>query len=155
MARLDRLSTARDVAQLGATLGRDFSYELLQAVPELDDSTLQQALGKLVEAEVLYQRGLPPRARYLFKHALIQDTAYQSLLKSTRQQHHRRIAQVLQDQFVEVTETQPELIAYHYTEARLSKIAVPIRTAHVLRSMRPAARPRRYCSIRSFRVLSA
>jgi predicted ATPase len=124
-ARLDRLSTAREVAQLGATLGRDFSYELLQAVADFDASTLQVALGKLVEAEVLYQRGLPPHARYSFKHALIQDTAYQSLLKSARQQHHRRIAQVLGEKFIDVAKNQPELIAHHYTEAQLFQLAIP------------------------------
>ena len=95
MARLDRLATAKELAQLGAVLGREFSYELLQAVAPLDEATLQQGLAQLVEAELLYQRGLPPQATYLFKHALIQDAAYQSLLKSTRQQYHQRIAQVL------------------------------------------------------------
>ena len=79
MARLDRLATVKDLAQLGATLGREFSYELLQAVAPWDEGTLQQGLHQLVEAEFLYQRGLPPQATYLFKHALIQDTAYQSL----------------------------------------------------------------------------
>jgi len=77
-----------------------------------------------VEAELVYQRGLPPRSRYLFKHALIQDTAYQSLLKSTRQQYHQRIAQVLAVQFPEIAETQPELVAHHYTEAGLNEPAL-------------------------------
>ena len=86
MARLDRLAVVKDVAQLGAVLGREFTYELLRAVAPLDEATLQQALARLVEAELLYQRGLPPQATYVFKHALIQDAAYQSLLKSTRQQ---------------------------------------------------------------------
>src|SRR5262249_62163738 len=83
----------------------------------VDETTLQQGLARLVEAELLYQRGLPPRSRYLFKHALIQDTAYQSLLRSTRQHYHQRIAQVLVAHFPEVAETQPELVAHHYTEA--------------------------------------
>ena len=113
MARLDRLVTAKGIAQLGATIGRQFSYGLLQAVSPLDASTLQRELGRLVEAELLYQRGLPPQASYLFKHALIQDAAYQSLLKSTRQQYHQRIAQVLESQFPEIAETQPELVAHH------------------------------------------
>ena len=86
MARLDRLATVREIAQLGATIGREFSYELLQAVSLLDEATLQHGLKQLVEAELVYQRGLLPQARYIFKHALIQDTAYQSLLKSRRQQ---------------------------------------------------------------------
>src|SRR5207302_3116675 len=83
----------------------------------LDEGTLQQGLRQLVEAELLYQRGIPPQATYLFKHALIQDAAYQSLLRSTRQQHHQRIAQVLEARFPETAATQPELLAHHYTEA--------------------------------------
>ena len=125
MARLDRLSTARELAQLGAVLGREFSYELLQAVAFVDETTLQQGLRQLVDAELVYQRGLPPRSRYVFKHALIQDAAYQSLLKSTRQQYHQRIAQVLAERFPEVAETQPELLAQHYTEAGLAQQAIP------------------------------
>ena len=125
MARLDRLGTAKEIAQLGATLGREFSYELLQAVSPLDEETLQHGLQQLVEAELVYQRGLLPQAHYLFKHALIQDTAYQSLLKSTRQQYHRQIAQVLEDRFPETIETQPELLAHHYTEAGLIEQAIP------------------------------
>ncbi len=124
MARLDRLATAREAAQLGATLGREFSYELIRAVSPIDEARLQQALAELVEAEVLYQRGLPPQARYLFKHALIQDAAYQSLLKSTRQQYHKQIAYVLEERFPETTETQPELLAHHYTEAGLVEQAI-------------------------------
>ena len=119
MARLDRLATVKAVAQLGATIGRQFGYELLRAVSLLDDATLQQHLRQLVEAELVYQRGVPPQATYLFKHALIQDAAYQSLLKSTRQQYHQRIAQVLAERFPETAETQPELLAHHYTEAGL------------------------------------
>ncbi len=125
MARLDRLATVKEIVQLGATIGREFSYEVLQAVSPVDETRLQQALGKLVEAEVLYQRGVPPQAHYLFKHALIQDAAYHSLLKSTRQQYHRQIAQVLAERFPETRETQPELVAYHYTEAGLSEQAIP------------------------------
>src|SRR5262249_4163258 len=84
MARLDRLGAAKEIAQLGATLGREFPYGLLQAVSPVDEGPLQKGLAQLVEAELLYQRGLLPQATYLFKHALIQDAAYQSLLKSTR-----------------------------------------------------------------------
>jgi class 3 adenylate cyclase/predicted ATPase len=125
MARLDRLSTARTVAQLGAVLGREFTYELVRAVAPLDEATVQRGLAQLVDAELLYQRGQPPQARYVFKHALIQETAYQSLLKSTRQQYHRQIAQVLEAQFPETAETQPELLARHYTEAGLLAQAIP------------------------------
>src|SRR5215813_9116873 len=120
MARLDRLSTARELIQLGAVLGREFAYDLLQAVASVDETTLQQGLARLVEAELVYQRGLPPRSRYIFKHALIQDAAYQSLLKSSRQQYHQRIAQVLEAQFSDTALLQPELVAHHYTEAGLS-----------------------------------
>jgi class 3 adenylate cyclase/tetratricopeptide (TPR) repeat protein len=125
MARLDRLATARAVAQLGAVLGREFAYELIRAIALMDEATLQQGLAHLVDAELLYQRGRPPQAQYLFKHALIQEAAYQSLLKSTRQQYHQRSAQVLAGQFPEIVGTQPELIAYHYTEAGLTEQAIP------------------------------
>jgi TOMM system kinase/cyclase fusion protein len=124
MARLDRLAAVKGLAQLGATLGREFPYALLQAVSPWDEETLQRGLHQLVEAEFLYQQGLPPQATYVFKHALIQDTAYQSLLRSTRQQHHQRIAQVLEARFPELCETQPELLAQHYTEAGLNAQAI-------------------------------
>ena len=91
----------------------------------LDEATLQEGLRQLVEAELVYQRGLPPQATYLFKHALIQDAAYQSLLKNKRQQYHQQIAQVLAARFPETVETQPELLAYHYTEAGLKEHAIP------------------------------
>src|SRR5262249_42019076 len=99
MARLDRLGIAKEVGQLGATLGREFTYELLTAVSPLPEEIVQRGLKQLVESELVYQSGLPPQARYLFKHALIQDTAYQSLLKSKRQHYHQQIAQVLEAQF--------------------------------------------------------
>ena len=124
MARLDRLVTAKAVAQYAAVIGRQFSYALLQAVSQLDETTLQRELGRLVEAEIVYQRGVPPQATYVFKHALIQDAAYESLLKSTRQHYHQRIAQVLEEQFPETSEGQPELLAHHYTEAGLTEQAV-------------------------------
>jgi predicted ATPase/class 3 adenylate cyclase len=124
MARLDRLMTGKVIAQLGATIGRQFSYALLQAVSQLDEVMLQHELGRLVEAEIVYQRGVPPQATYTFKHALIQDAAYESLLKSTRQHYHQRIAQVLEAQFPETAEAQPELLAHHYTEAGLIARAV-------------------------------
>jgi class 3 adenylate cyclase/tetratricopeptide (TPR) repeat protein len=125
MARLDQMQTAKEVAQLGAVIGREFSYDLLQAVAAHDASTLQAELAQLVEAELLYQRGRPPRARYLFKHALIQDAAYQSLLKSARQQVHQQIAQVLETQFSDTVETHPEMLAQHYTAAGVPAQAVP------------------------------
>ncbi|MGH7801619.1 MAG: adenylate/guanylate cyclase domain-containing protein [Thermodesulfobacteriota bacterium] len=125
MARLDRLGTVKEVAQLGATLGREFTYELLQVVSPLDETSLQRELAKLVETELLYQRGLPPESRYFFKHALIQDAAYQSLLKSKRQQYHQKIAQILEERFPEIVVTEPELLAHHYTEAGILKEAIP------------------------------
>ncbi|MGE0825588.1 MAG: adenylate/guanylate cyclase domain-containing protein [Candidatus Binatia bacterium] len=125
LARLDRLSSARQIAQLGATLGREFSYELLHAVASASETELQAALAQLVEAEILYQRGVGQQAHYFFKHALIQDTAYESLLKSTRQRYHRQIAQVLEEQFSDAKKTQPELLAHHYTEAGLTEQAIP------------------------------
>ena len=124
MARLDHLVTAKAVAQYAAVIGRQFSYTWLQAFSQLDEATLQRELGRLVEAEIVYQRGVPPQSTYVFKHALIQDTAYESLLKSTRQYYHQRIAQVLEEQFPETAETQPELLAHHYTEAGLTEKAV-------------------------------
>jgi class 3 adenylate cyclase len=125
MARLDRVATVREVAQLGATLGREFSYELLQAISPLDETTLQRELGQLVDAELLYQRGALPQVRYIFKHALIQDAAYHALLKSRRLQLHQQVAHVLEDRFPETKETQPELLAHHYSEAGLSAQAIP------------------------------
>jgi class 3 adenylate cyclase/tetratricopeptide (TPR) repeat protein len=125
MARLDRLSAVKGLAQLGATLGREFAYELLLAVSPWDEGTLQRGLQQLVAAEFLYQQGLPPQATYRFKHALIQDAAYQSLLRSTRQQYHQRIAQVLEAHFPGVCDTQPELVAQHYTTAGRTEQAIP------------------------------
>ena len=125
MARLDQFNHAKEVAQLGAVLGREFSYDMLYAISPQDKPTLQAGLTQLVAAELLYQRGRPPRARYIFKHALIQDAAYGSLLKSTRQQVHRQIAEVLERQFPDTVETQPELLAHHYSEAGRSAQALP------------------------------
>jgi tetratricopeptide (TPR) repeat protein len=103
---------------------RTFPYELLRAVSPLDDATLQQALARLVEAELLYQHGVPPQATYVFKHALIQEAAYQSLLRNARQQSHQRIAQVLEAQFPDTATTQPELLAHHYTETGQVETAI-------------------------------
>jgi class 3 adenylate cyclase len=125
MARLDRLVTAKAVAQYAAVIGRQFAYEWLQAVSQVDGALLQQKLERLVEAEIVYRRGVPPHAMYVFRHALIQDAAYQSLLKSTRQQHHQQIAQVLEVQFPETAEAQPELLAHHYMEAGWTAQAIP------------------------------
>jgi class 3 adenylate cyclase/DNA-binding winged helix-turn-helix (wHTH) protein/predicted ATPase len=125
MARLDHLGPAKSVAQLGAVLGRRFPYVWLHAAAQRDDLDLQRELGRLVEAELVYQQGFPPQATYAFKHALVQEAAYQSLVRNTRQHYHQRIAQVLVAQFPETVETQPELLAHHYTEAGLAAQAVP------------------------------
>jgi tetratricopeptide (TPR) repeat protein len=125
MARLDRLAAVKGVAQLGATLGREFSYELLHAVSPWDEATVHRGLQQLVEAELVYQRGVPPQATYTFKHALIQEAAYQALLKSTRQQYHQQIAQVLETYFPETAATQPELLAHHALRGAVWDKAVP------------------------------
>jgi class 3 adenylate cyclase/predicted ATPase len=117
MARLDRLETAKEVAQLAAAIGREFSYELLAAVAPLEPDALARALGELVDADLLHRRGTGARASYLFRHALIQDAAYESLLRGVRQEHHARIAEALTSRFPQMAATQPEVIAHHFTEA--------------------------------------
>jgi len=124
MSRLDRLGNAKNIAQIGAVIGRDFSYELLRAVAKSEDQILLQALERLVKADLLNQKGMPPGAVYAFKHALIQDAAYQSLLKSARQEYHRGTALVLEAKFPERAKTEPELLAHHLTEARLPEKAI-------------------------------
>jgi class 3 adenylate cyclase/predicted ATPase len=124
MARLDQLATGREVAQLGAVIGREFSYDLLQAIWPLDEATLQNHLARLVQTELLYQRGQPPRAVYIFKHVMIQETAYRSLLRRQRQQYHRQLAQFLADHAPEIVETQPELLAHHFSRAGMVEAAL-------------------------------
>jgi predicted ATPase len=124
MARLDRLGVAKEIAQLGAVLGREFSYDMLHAIAPMDEPMLQRGLAQLVDAELFYQHGHLPQATYTFKHALVQDTAYQSLLRSTRQQYHEQVAQVLVKRFSDTVEAQPELLAHHYTAAGLSTPAI-------------------------------
>lgn len=116
-SRLDRMDCLHDVVQLGATLGREFTYELLAAASGIDEQTLHAELSKLVQAGVLFEKGQPPQCSYIFKHALIQDAAYDSLLKKKRQQFHRQIATTLEQQFPETVLSEPELIAHHFTEA--------------------------------------
>jgi predicted ATPase/class 3 adenylate cyclase len=124
IARLDRLAGVKEIAQLGATLSRKFDYSLIEAVSPWDKTTLQNGLGQLVEAGLLYQQGTLPLASYEFKHALIQDAAYQSLLKGRRQQYHRRIAQVLEGISSASIPTRSELLAHHYSEAGLFEEAI-------------------------------
>jgi class 3 adenylate cyclase/predicted ATPase len=123
-ARLDRLGPVKDVAQIGAAIGREFSYDLLKAVTSRCDTELQEALSQLVDAELLFHRGQPPEARYRFKHALVQDTACTSLLRRRRQQLHTRIATVLEERFPSIADMEPEVLAHHYTEAGLCEKAV-------------------------------
>ena len=124
MARLDRLASVRHVAQIGAAIGREFSYALLHAVSRLPDDELQAALGRLVASELVFQRGTPPDAVYAFKHALVQDAAHGSLLRSSRQQLHAQIAEALEAYSHEIMENQPELLAHHYGKAALVEKAV-------------------------------
>jgi len=124
MARLDRLGAVKEVAQIGSALGRSFHYDLLRAVASSEEGALQRALSRLAEADLLHHRGVPPDATYIFKHALIQETAYQSMLVSRRRQLHGRIADTLVERFPETIDTQPEVVAHHYTEASLADRAV-------------------------------
>jgi class 3 adenylate cyclase/tetratricopeptide (TPR) repeat protein len=117
MARLDRLPQVREIAQVGSVLGREFSYEMISGLSSISDKALQDGLGQLVDAELLYQRGRPPRARYIFKHALVQDAAYESLLKRSRTQYHGQFAALLRVQFSDIVQAHPALIAHHYNEA--------------------------------------
>ena len=123
-ARLDRLGPAREVAQIGAVIGRDFSYALLRAVAGMEDAPLQTALERLAEADILLVQGLPPESDYRFKHALIQDAAYENLLKSRRQVLHRRVAEALRDKFAATAAAEPELLAHHFTQAGLTEAAI-------------------------------
>jgi class 3 adenylate cyclase/predicted ATPase len=124
MARLDRLASVRHVAQIGAAIGREFSYRLLRVVSRLPEDELQAALGRLAASELIFQRGAPPDAVYTFKHALVQDAAHGSLLRNTRQQLHAQIAEALEAHFPELMENQPELFAQHYAEAGLVEKSV-------------------------------
>ena len=117
MARLDRLGSAKEIAQIAAAIGREFSHALLAAVVRKPETELVSALDRLVEAGLLFRQGVAPHATYLFKHALVQDAAYGTLLREPRRALHARIAEVIENQFTEITENQPELLAQHYTEA--------------------------------------
>ena len=122
-ARLDRLGPAREVAQIGAVIGRDFSYTLLHAVSGIEDAPLQAALERLAEADLLLVQGLPPESDYRFKHALIQDAAYENLLKSRRQVLHRRVGEILRDRFATAA-AEPEVLAHHFTQAGITEEAI-------------------------------
>ena len=124
MARLDRLGAAKEIAQIGAAIGREFPYDLLRAVARIDDTALRDALDRLEVAELASSRGKPPKAIYTFKHALVQDAAYGTLLREPRRALHARIADVLESQFADIAENKPELLARHCAEAGLTEKAV-------------------------------
>src|SRR5258708_33652848 len=117
MARLERVVAVKEIGQIGAAIGREFSYSLLRALVERDEAALKDALTQLEEAELVFRRGDPPEAIYSFKHALVQDAAYENLLKSRRQVLHQRIAQTLRDRFQTIAEIHPEVVAHHFTQA--------------------------------------
>ena len=124
MARLDRLGPAKEVAQIGAVMGREFSHALLAAVVRKSEEELGSALDRLTAAGLLFRQGVPPQATYLFKHALVQDAAYGTLLREPRRALHARIAKTLEGQFAEIAENQPEVLARHFTEAGMSETAI-------------------------------
>ena len=124
MARLDRLAPIKEIAQIGAAIGREFSYPLLSRIVDSGDATLRSALAQLEEAELVFRRGEPPDAVYTFKHALVQDTAYESMLRSRRQVLHQRIGDALREKFQTIAETEPEIVAHHFTKAGLNELAV-------------------------------
>ena len=143
-ARLDRLGAAREVAQVAAVIGREFSYELLRAISQLAEGELQSALNQLADAELVYARGVPPAATYQFKHALIRDAAYEGLLKSRRKDLHRIVAQKIEEQFPAIKEARPEVLARHWTEAGENDAAIVEwsragKTAHARNAFKEAA----------------
>jgi predicted ATPase/class 3 adenylate cyclase len=139
MARLDRLGTAKRVAQNGAAIGREFSHALLSAVMRTPEEELSSSLNRLVAAGLLFRQGTPPHSTYLFKHGLVQDAAYGTLLREPRRALHARIANVLETQFAETVENQPELLARHYTEAALIEKAAALWGKAGLRSLTRSA----------------
>ena len=124
MARLDRLGLAKEVAQIGAAIGREFSHALLAAVTHKAEAELQSALDRLMAAGLLFQQGTPPHATYLFKHALVRDAAYGTLLREPRHALHASIAETLENQFTEIAQSQPELLAHHFTQAGMTEAAI-------------------------------
>jgi predicted ATPase len=139
MARLDRLGPAKEVAQIGAVIGREFSHAVLAAVSLKDDKALQSALNALMKAGLLFRQGLPPNATYLFKHALVQDAAYSALLREPRRALHARIAETLESRFAEIAERQPELLARHCTQAGLTEKAAGLWSKAGRRSLERSA----------------
>ncbi len=139
MARLDRFMPVKEIAQIGAAIGREFSYELIEAVAPMPQAQLDDALAQLCGSGLAFRRGTPPDAIYTFKHALVQDAAYDTLLKSRRQELHGKIARVIEQRFPAVRVTEPEVLAHHLTAAGLNEAAIPLwQTAGELASKRMA-----------------
>ena len=126
MARLDRYAPVKEVAQIGAAIGREFSYEIMTAVAPISETLLADALAQLTDSGLAFRKGSPPEAVYTFKHALIQDAAYDSLLKSRRQTLHAKIAEAIEEHFPKLKETEPEVLAHHYTQANQLLNAIPL-----------------------------
>lgn len=124
LARLDRLGPAKRIAQIGAVIGREFGYRLVETASEVDEASLKEQLSALTDSQLVFARGAPPNAIYTFKHALVQDAAYESLLKSSRRELHHRIGTVLEERFPGTVDTEPEILAHHYTKAGLTEEAV-------------------------------
>src|SRR5215471_16064508 len=124
MARLDRLGPAKEVAQVGAAIGREFSHALLAAVTHKAEGELQSALDRLMAAGLLFRQGAPPHATYLFKHALVRDAAYGTLLREPRRALHASIGETLKNQVAEIAQSQPELLAHHFTQAGMTEAAI-------------------------------
>ncbi|HET7382528.1 MAG TPA: AAA family ATPase [Pseudolabrys sp.] len=124
MARLDRMAPVKEIGQIGAAIGREFSYSLMRELAGRDETALKHALAKLEQAELVFHRGEPPEAIYSFKHALVRDAAYESLLKSRRQQLHGQIARTMEEKFPDIVVSQPEIVAHHFTEAGLVEPAI-------------------------------
>ena len=124
MARLDRMAPVKEIGQIGAAIGREFSYSLMRELAGRDETALKHALAKLEQAELVFHRGEPPEATYSFKHALVRDAAYESLLKSRRQQLHGQIARTMEEKFPDIVVSQPEIVAHHFTEAGLVEPAI-------------------------------
>jgi tetratricopeptide (TPR) repeat protein len=139
MARLDRLAPVKEIAQIGAAIGREFSYELLAAVAPVNEDELREALAQLCNSQLVFSRGAPPEATYTFKHALVRDTAYATLLRGRRQQLHARIAKGLEELFPETAASTPELLAHHWAEAGSTMRAIELWTAAGERALARAA----------------
>jgi len=141
MARLDRLGAAKELAQIGSAIGREFSHLLLETVAGKSPAELETALGRLISAGLLFRQGVPPHANYVFKHALVQDTAYSTLLREHRRALHGKIVDALECRFADTVERQPELLAFHCTEANLVEKAARLWAKAGQRSLERAALP--------------